>query len=582
LYGFKGDVVMTKKQAAVLFGAALAGVVLSTNSADASTSNYDKFANKGYDNIVKLSDSDITSQLDSALRSAADKKTMIYITSGNHTLSDYNAVIPSNVAIIAEDDTVVTKTSGSMPMLRTKDAAKGATIYGGTYDGNHQTSNVFELQNAANFRMQNVSLTDGASAGLRLSDTTDLTLNEVNLTNNGQHGLFEDGSSSVRVNVVNADGNGANGYYVKGNGSDNSASLRGQKLSAKNNGQSGLAVTAGAHAQAYKGVYQDNANYGVLLSDQAVVNLKGSTVNSNDQAGVMVENSRLYANVYKNKITNNNYQGISAVKASKIYVKGAVVTGNGVNPQTDANGSNGHGIGVTEGAYGSIAKTTLDGNTDTGVSVFGNGSKADLSGNDISKNGRHGIGARQNVSLSIKSNTINNNGYNGVLMSDNTKVSAMSGNTINQNAQNGITIEASKASGFKANTLDGNGTNITMSKNASLVASSDNQILNSQAQGINVDDSTVKFSKANNVISGSKSNGMFLKNGSNLTVAKNGLTVSNNGESGITVKSSKAKLSAGSTFKDNAKYGIAVYGGSLSESGLNMSGNNNGNVYKGN
>jgi len=201
-----------------------------------------------------------------------------------------------------------------------------------------------------------------------------------------------------------------------------------------------------------------NKKFGISSAQSADITMRNSRINSNGQHGVVIASSTLHMENGANKLYNNGNSGVSVSGSTgKLYASGNTFTGNG-----KAKNSNGHGIGVAQGAYAEISNNKIEKNKQCGISLISK-AKAVVTGNSIKKNGRHGIGSAENCTLIAESNTITSNKWHGIMIRDkgtgtitnnylsNNKVSGLSvdnltkyvtvtGNTIYKNKSNGIIV----------------------------------------------------------------------------------------------------------------------------------------------
>ena len=111
------------------------------------------------------------------------KNVMIYFPSGNYELNnDIYFVLHSKVYIVAEKDTVIKMTgSQASSMLRTVADEKAADIliYGGTWNGNGNGTNIFEFSSATGVLLKNAVLKNAASNGVMLYNASEGKMENV-------------------------------------------------------------------------------------------------------------------------------------------------------------------------------------------------------------------------------------------------------------------------------------------------------------------------------------------------------------------------------------------------------------------
>ena len=112
---------------------------------------------------------------------------------------------------------------------------------------------------------------------------------------------------------------------------------------------------------------------------------------------------------------------------------------NGHDPKGNSEGQNGHGLGVTDGAKGTVRNSIFDNNGVCGVSLFGAGAVLDISGCTANNNGRPGIGGRRGVTLTASQMTLNGNAWHGIMLLDNS-TGQMNNITANNNTKFGLDI----------------------------------------------------------------------------------------------------------------------------------------------
>ncbi|MFP3156565.1 right-handed parallel beta-helix repeat-containing protein [Lachnospiraceae bacterium ZAX-1] len=435
---------------------------------------------------------DITGELAKILKDSKSGETVIiYITSGNYTLGDNgNLLLHTNNIIVMENDTNISKSSGSKAIFRTSasENAHNIQIIGGKLDANGKAA--IEINHSYNVTVRGTKITD-AQYGVRTTESA------VNL-------------QSIEVS----------------------------------NSTRGIYVTKGSH---------------MAVSD--------STIKQSKEDGLVVAGASV-AKIDTSSFLSNKWRGISATGAgTQLYLSNSTCSKNGTEPKVTAQGLVGHGIGITTGAYGDIENSSIAGNKECGISVF-NGSKVELSGNTISKNGRHGIGARKNVVLvDMRDNQIISNGYNGILVADNSSM-ASDNDQVSWNKGIGISIvDASRVSLENANITKNKSSNIWLSvgsdnkPGAYLNLIAGNMIQRAQqGDGIGVASQTLlKITGADNTIAGNTRHGIMVGVNANVEIVTGKVALQKNGGDGIYLNGAKGTIK-NATASSNKNNGIAVLG----------------------
>ena len=113
--------------------------------------------------------------------------------------------------------------------------------------------------------------------------------------------------------------------------------------------------------QSYK-----NKQFGISSAQSSDITLMNSKIYNNGEHGAVIASSTLHMENGNNKIYNNGKSGVSVSgKTGKLYASGNSFTGNGTLKD-----SNGHGIGVAQGAYAEITDNKIEKNKQCGISLI--------------------------------------------------------------------------------------------------------------------------------------------------------------------------------------------------------------------
>ena len=353
-----------------------------------------------------------------------------------------------------------------------------------------------------------------------------------------------------------------------------------ENVNIKNCNKNGIYLNNQSNATIKLCTIEENKANGVALYTSSTANVKDSKILSNKQYGICVtDSSILYANENaSNTISYNDLSGISVTKQnSKIYINGNTITCNGQEQKSSGDNVVGHGVGISESAFGDINNNTITNNHECGISVF-DGGNAQISNNNILYNGRHGIGARMQVNMNITNNIIDQNSYNGILIADRT-VATLQANIINNSKKFGLSIVDNSVVTSEGNTIsNNNGSNVSISGRASTLTLTKNNTINKSKtnNGINLSDyATLKITGNNNSINENKAHGISVTSkNATLKITGNGNFISKNNKSGIYVDKAKTiKITGKTTFKQNKKSGLAIYSAKATIKNVTLDGN---------
>ena len=379
-----------------------------------------------------------------------------------------------------------------------------------------------------------------------------------------------------------------------------------QNATMKNCLQNGIYLNNNSSATIDGCDLKENTKNGLAIYTSSTATLKNTSISSNKEYGICITGGSILNanNTANNKITYNNWSGISATKENtKIYLHKNTISNNGVLAKNTEDGEVGHGIGVSKGAYADIIDNDIQNNKVCGISVFNKG-KAKVSNNTISKNGRHGIGARKNAELELLGNNINNNSYNGVLLSDGV-TATLKKDKISNNSKFGLSVvDYSKATLTSTEIYNNTDSNISISvgnatrDNGKVTLKNYNKIYGSKnSHGIVLSGKTkLEITGKDNKIYKNKKNGISSTHNKAEIKITGKTSITSNKQSGIYIKASKANIS-NVTVSSNYKYGVCVEGkGNLTlknstiksnkNYGVNISGNGTkakiekNNIYK--
>ena len=520
---------------------------------------------------VDTSEADISDSLYNSLNNACNESKsltsgygMVHIENGNYEIDERNYYLCSNVYIIMEPNTVITKVSGTNDSIfrtTTTTNTTNALIYGGKLNVNGKGKSAIELVGANSVIIKDVELVGGTNSGIRVDASNNIALMDVRVHDNNAYGVFVT-NSTVTIDRSGIWNNAPHGIYA-----NNNANVRVDTSEIWNNKESGVSLNNSSEVTITNSDINGNGKSGLYATKTSKLTLRNSNVYSNKEYGIqIIDGSKLYANDNaNNRIYSNNYSGVTATgSGTEVLLHKNEITGNGVNPKQTSDGAVGHGVGVSENAYANITNNTITNNKECGISVF-NGAKVKIVNNTITNNGRHGIGARKNITLKeITNNNISNNSYNGVLLSD--RVSGpLTGNTINENGNFGLSVVDKSTVTLKSNTITYNtSSNVSISKGdaklagATVTLAGDNYIAYSKKEhGIAVSGSTsLIIDTKNNKIERNKKNGLSVTGSSTLKISA-ATTVYGNGDTGIYLKDSNASIKSAKVRK-NASHGVFI------------------------
>ena len=447
-------------------------------------------------------------------------------------------------------------------------------IIGGTYDSNSNYG--FNLDGITLTVSGKVSTSSNGLNGIRATDGTKGQLSDLSSKNNGGHGLFVSNKSNLKITNSNFENNKEYGVQVSDQGV---AGLYDVKVNS--NKENGLSVSGGT-CSVYGGEYSKNGENGISYSSNSTGLISynsgaSTTVSENKNYGLSVSGGSKLSEVSGIVVQKSNWSGASITnKNTEVKnINNASFTQNGLNPKKTADGAVGHGMGVSEGAYAEIQKSTFSQNKECGLSVFDGGS-VKLTSCNINQNERHGIGARKNTTIKLYgTNKVNNNKYNGILASNKTTVE-MKKTTVQSSGNIGVSIvDGSKVTMENSTVTGSKKSNISLTKGsdkingASVVLKKNNVISNSKDEHGIVAAAKAKVTVYNeeqgNKITGNKKNGISLSDKSTLTLdnskakKQSATKVEKNGQNGIYVKGATATI-YNAQLNSNKKYGLGVEG----------------------
>ena len=358
---------------------------------------------------------------------------------------------------------------------------------------------------------------------------------------------------------------------------DNAENLTLQKLTIKNCTQNGINEKNNSIVSVIDCKIESNSKHGISVYQQSNLTIKNSIIQKNKNYGIYIENATLFAN--SNTISYNDWTGITANNSStKIEVKDSKIYQNGQNPKGTDEGQLGHGIAVQMGANAVINNNYIYQNKVCGISVTTENATAKITNNQIYQNGRHGIGARIQANLTVTGNNIYSNSYNGILVADRSN-SVIQNNTIKSSSKFGLSLADNSTATLDGNTISNNtGSNISVSGKASTLTLTKNNKINESKtnNGINLSDyASLKITGSNNTINSNKGHGISVTSKNvNLNISGAGNVVNKNGKSGIFVDKGKTiKITGKTTFKNNKKSGIVIYGAKATVKNIISDGN---------
>ena len=426
------------------------------------------------------------------LKKAVKKYDTIRIPGGTYEISG-NVALDNKTVIQPKSGSVVLRQTRSGKSIFTANGAKRLTIKGITLDGQGRSGALLSIKRASSVSISNVRFANSRKQGLYL-DRGAATISNCSFVNNASTALYATGSgklvlrnseisggkegihlnskrqaqiSGVQVTDVSQTGllvrgsakvlkatnssflrSGVRGVYIQ---SKSSANL--QNCTVSGCGTEGINVNKGTAAltnclitgngrQQQTALY-NSIGYGVHILNGAKVTMRGGKVNSNLGYGVLCGNGTLdvqgsgqsYAEFMYNAWSGLSFSG----RKTSITMNYARCSENGYDPKGNSEGQNGHGLGVTDGAKGTVRNSIFDHNGVCGISLFGTGAVLDISGCTANNNGRHGIGGRRSVTLTASNMTLNGNAWHGIMLLDNS-TGSMNNITANNNTKFGLDI----------------------------------------------------------------------------------------------------------------------------------------------
>lgn len=449
---------------------------------------------------------DITAKLKTAIK----KYDTIRIPSGTYRISG-SLTLDNKSTIQASSGRVVLKqTKSGKSIFSTSRSTKKLTLKGITLDGQGKSGALLSIKKASGLTLSNMQFINSRSYGLYLSGSK-ATLTSCTFNNNkkaslyalsssnvtvknssilkGKEGIYLNSKSKASLTNVNVQDMttagitmnststltkavncsflrcGARGVYVR---SKCSAML--QNCTVAGNTMDGVYVDKGkatltnclitGNGQRQQTSTYNSIGYGVRIRNGASVIMRGGQVNSNLGYGVICSSGSLdvqgsaqnYCEFMYNAWSGLSFSG----SKSRITMKYARCSENGSDPKGNSEGQNGHGLGVTDGAKGTVRDSIFDHNGVCGISLFGNNAVLDIQNCTASNNGRHGIGGRKGVTLKASNMTLNGNAQHGIMLLDNS-TGTMNYITANNNKKFGLDIgQTTKSVSVNGCTVNGN------------------------------------------------------------------------------------------------------------------------------
>lgn len=449
---------------------------------------------------------DITGKLKTAIR----KYDTIRIPSGTYRISGSLSLDNKTVIQASSGRVVLKQTRSGKSIFTATRSTKKLTLQNITLDGQNRSGSLLSVKNASGLTLKSVQFVNSRSYGLYMNRSK-ATLTDCAFNNNKKTSLYALNSSTVTMTNCSVS-SGKEGIYLnsksKGsltnvqiadmstyglslNGSANltkvlnstivrctsrgvyvrkgcSATLQNCTVAA--NGLDGIYVDYGKAAltnclitgngHEEKTSTYNSIGYGVRIRNKASVVMKGCQVNSNLGYGVICSSGTLdvqgtaqsYCEFMYNAWSGLSFSGSN----SKIIMNYARCSENGYDPKGNSEGQNGHGLGVTDGAKGTVKNSIFNHNGVCGISLFGNNAVLNIESCIASDNGRHGIGGRKGVTLTAVNMTLNNNVQHGIMLLDNS-TGTMTAVTANDNGKFGLDIgQTTKSVSVNGCTVNGN------------------------------------------------------------------------------------------------------------------------------
>ncbi|MCI9063517.1 MAG: right-handed parallel beta-helix repeat-containing protein [Clostridia bacterium] len=579
----------------------LLGILGVSPNVYASTDNFDVCNREG--NFTKVYEiksrngSNITSELVRYLEEAknianASNYVMIHIPSGTYNVGDdNNLVLHSYIYIVAENDTKITKTSGSNSILRTRSSenSKNCTIYGGTWDGNNKARQGIEINNATNITVKNATFQNSIENGIYLNNKSTAKVESCTSTRNKKNGLsiYSASTTDLRNSTIShnneygicvAEGSilNANDYannqinYNNWSGisatksntkvylHNNTITYNGQKPKGTGDGAvgHGVGISEKAYASIINNTIQNNKECGISVFDGSKVTISNNTISSNKRHGIGARKN-VNLTVSNNNINSNSYNGFLLANKSKATVNGNKIKSNKT-----------FGLSIVDGSQATLSSTEASNNTSCNISISKGSDKKDnakviLKDNNLISGSKknHGIVLSGKTSLQItgKNNIISKNKKNGISSTDKKATVKITGKTtFDSNKQSGIYIKASKAEISNVTVSNNSKYGVCVEGKGNLVLSK-STIKSNKNYGVNVAGSGTKAKIEKNTISKNAKTGIMVNSKSSVSsIYKN--TIEKNGQIGITIKAgSKVSSIKKNTIKNHSKYGIAIY-----------------------
>ena len=534
----------------------LGGIICSQNVCKAS--NLDLFKGQYTQNeifeVSPQSNYDIAGEIRKVSKSVSDNgKLLIHIPSGTFILNNLFIDVSSNIAIVAENNTIIKSTETAERIIRIADS-ENFLIYGGTWNADNKSLNGIEISNVKNIKIENVIVQNTKKHGIVFYKDSTASLNNVKVMNNNECGMYIQNSN---------------------------ATINNSEIS--NSNSSGISASNAKTLKIDNVTVQKATKYGMVFYDGTNANINNVRVKNNKDYGIYSQNST--ATIENSEITNNDCSGIACAKANaKVYVKNNRINNNGKNARKTDEGYLGHGVAIQDGAYGEISNgNIINNNKVCGISVSSSNecgtSKAYITNNKIYNNGRHGIGARKITEMTVNGNEIYGNLYDGIMIADRSTATINNNHSIRENAEFGLSVGNDSIATINGNNISNNtDSNITVHDNNPILNITNNNTINGSKNnnGINVTGSaTLNITGSNNVISSNAHHGISVTSKNvklNLTGKNN--TIKKNKGAGIYVEKSKdIKLTGKTTVKENKTSGIIIYGAKVTAKNLTIKNN---------
>ncbi|MFX1499855.1 MAG: NosD domain-containing protein [Promethearchaeota archaeon] len=235
--------------------------------------------------------------------------------------------------------------------------------------------------------------------------------------------------------------------------------------------EAGIRLQSVSNGTIFKNNVSNNNYDGIYLIDSKNNTISGNTVNYNDYGIAMEDSSKNM--VLGNIVENNRIRGIFLGDISNNTISGNTLNNNsnsGIALFPNSNNNTISGNIVNNSVYGIISISsyfnTVSGNTINNQTTYGiyldNCDNNTISGNNVSIT-QYGIYFDNSNNNTVSGNTVNNNTLSGIYFTS-SNINTVSGNKANENFDYGIYLEKSNYSIFSGNTIrdnDVSGVNIS-------------------------------------------------------------------------------------------------------------------------